>query len=1012
MDAAPGVAPFQPELPHDLGDYVLLEQIGQGGMGVIYKARQCCLDRYCAVKMLRPGPGPAAGPDAEAALRAEAAAAARLDHPNIVGIYEVGRADGHLFFSMEFVPGEDLTRYVRTRILDARTIAGLVRKIAAAIAYAHARGVMHHDLKPANVVIDPDGEPQITDFGLSRRIDEVHRADPTRGAGSPNYLAPEQASARFGEPGPLTDVFGIGAILYFLLTDRPPFLGVTLEDTLHAVLATEPPDPRSLRQGVSLDLATLCLKCLQKSPSRRYASVLEVVEELDRFLEDQPLRARPAGLIERGRRLCRRHPVIAGLAATVGLLVSLIAAGSSVAAYRIHEARQRAEASERLARHQLYNADMLLASAAYADGFDGQVRRLLRTHADHSGSGGSGWEWRFLHHASQGDAACVLGRHTSVVAQIVPSRDSRHVVTAETAGSLSVWSTDPPAPRVASRTLAPVGVPVFALAHHDDRLATVRRDVTGTNDILVLLALPGLEILRELPQDGRRSAGAFTPDDASLWTLDADAVMRVDLASGREITRFPIPRARRAIDYAFSPDGRWFAYARSDDRLGLLDLETGRRLESSPGQGHAPNPVWGTTINSLRFAPSGHQLATAGSDGTVRLWSIAPLTLQHTIQGHADLVSALAYAPDGSFLVSAGRDGFVLRTPLDPRGHPGTPERWRGADAVQLSAAVLPGSLAPLTAGMDGVLHRWHARPQTRVPALTNLPPGTAEASDLSDRQHFAARTAAGDLRVGRLSDGTVVASVDLDPTLSVAAAGVFPDGTLVLATLDGDGRLACRHPGNSIEQTTTLAWRPTSRRAAQLAFSSDARCLVAADIVHGVEVLETRTLRSRLRLEARTEQIRFSPSARWLALSEVGGRIRVVDLDHPDAAPRELHHVQVSGLAFAPGEDRLASVAFDGSVLLWDLAAGNPPVRLESGNTHLAAATWAEDGTRLFVGSLGGTLTVWDLETRRETFVLRLHAQPVTDIAWRADASLVTFAPDAIRTWPAPRLPFRVPFP
>ncbi|MCK6501205.1 MAG: protein kinase, partial [Nitrospira sp.] len=371
--------PFEPQLPCQLGDYELLSEIGRGGMGVIYKARQCCLDRLCAIKMLRQDFA-CCTPEAEAALSAEAAAAGSLDHPNIVGIYEVGREEGHLYFSMEFVEGEDLARYVRSRILDIPTIARWTRTLATAVAYAHGRGVMHHDLKPANVIIDTQQQPQITDFGLARRVDEVHRGDPAHGAGSPNFLAPEQASARFGEPSLLTDVYGIGAILYFLLTDRPPHVGVTPEDTIAAVLETEVVPPRLLRPGIPIDLETICLRCLQKHQDRRYESAAEVAHELDRFLDDRPIRARPAGWIERGRKWCRRHPAIAALGSIVALLLVVLAFGASFAAVRIHAARARTERSELATRRYLYNSDMLLASAALAQGNDGMVQDLLQRH--------------------------------------------------------------------------------------------------------------------------------------------------------------------------------------------------------------------------------------------------------------------------------------------------------------------------------------------------------------------------------------------------------------------------------------------------------------------------------------------------------------------------------------------------------------------------------------------------------------------------------------------------------
>lgn len=1006
----PALDPAHPwaPLPRDLGDYVLLEEIGRGGMGIIFKARQCCLDRLCAVKMLRPGPMPA-GPEAEARLRSEAAAAASLDHPNIVGIYEVGRAEGHLFFSMEFVPGEDLARYTRSRLLGARDIALILRRLAVAMAYAHGRGVLHHDLKPANVIMDPHGEPQITDFGLARRLGEAQRTDPGQGAGTPNFLAPEQASARFGEPGPRTDVFGLGAILYFLLTDRAPFVGVTCEDTLRAVLETEPLDPRALRRGTSADLATLCLKCLQKQPARRYGSVREIVEELDRFLADEPIRARPAGLLERGRRLCRRHPVIAGLSATIALLVSLLALGSSLAAVRIHEARRRALASEVLARRQLYNADLLLASTAFSQGHDDRVRRLLRGQVPTGGAPDlRGWEWRFLHYASQGDAEAVLGRHTSAVVQLATTRDGRSLVATDVGGNLAVWDLVSPPRQIALRSLTPVGAPRVALAPGSDRALAVQRGSGEIQDAALVLSLPGLEILSAVPLKGRHTAGSWSPDERSFWLLSQDAIVRHDTTTGRELERHGIARARRAFDCAFSRDGRWFATILANESVGIMDLMRGGSLTTLPG--HPSNPVWGASCNSLRFSADDRFIVTAGSDGTVRLWSADPPRPMSILRGHADLVTSAAFSPEGSLVVSAGRDGFLMLTPLDIEGRPGTAFRLRGADPVQTCVILIPGTPAPvpISAGIDGVIHRWHPTPRDRMPTLAPLPPGAAEVTPLGDGRHFVARVGDAALRVGGLADGKLLYSYDPVPG-TVSAAVEWPEGgDLILAQLTSDGRVSIDRVGSvgkdrKPPSERTLEQPPTSARTANLVLSPDARRLAVADMARGVQILAIPTLETIRTLEGRPQRLQFSASGRWIAAGSVGGTVQVADLSRPGSDPVRFEHPQHSGFAFSPGEDRLASVGYDGTILLHELGTGREVARVDSGLSHFVSVLWSRDQRRLFVATLGGAVSAWDLSTLRETFILQVHPQPITGLREAEDGALITFAPDSIRTLPAP---------
>ena len=299
------------------GDYELLDEIARGGMGVVYRARQVSLDRVVAVKMLLLGQF--AAPSVFQRFRAEAVAAASLQHPNIVAIHEVGTHDGQPFFSMDYVMGRNLADLVRDRPLPARSAAQYLVKIARAVQYAHEHGILHRDLKPANILIDESDEPRITDFGLAKRLE---REDGTQMSevgssirppssvtqdltlsgqilGSPNFLPPEQAGGHARAIGPACDIYGLGAVLYYLLTARPPFVAETFESTLFHVLNSEPVPPRQLNPSVPRDLETICLKCLEKDPARRCATAAELADELERWLNGEPIHARPIGQIGR-----------------------------------------------------------------------------------------------------------------------------------------------------------------------------------------------------------------------------------------------------------------------------------------------------------------------------------------------------------------------------------------------------------------------------------------------------------------------------------------------------------------------------------------------------------------------------------------------------------------------------------------------------------------------------------------------------------------------------------------
>jgi TolB-like protein/Flp pilus assembly protein TadD len=310
------------ELLGELGDYELLEEVGRGGQGVVFRARQKSLNRTVALKVISLGQW--ASKAHLKRFRLEAEAAARLEHPGIVPIHEVGERDGSCYFSMKFVEGGQLDEVVKHTPLSIRQAVELIAKVARTVHYAHQHGILHRDIKPGNILLDANGAPHLTDFGLARLVESESSVTHTLEVlGTPSYMAPEQALGNNAAVSSVTDVYGLGAVLYQLLTGQPPFAGGTTYETIKLLLDTEPRQPRQLNPKIDRDLSTICLKCLEKDPTRRYVSALALAEDLERWLKHEPIQARRTGLVVRGRKWVRRNPTSALLAAS---LVALAAA--------------------------------------------------------------------------------------------------------------------------------------------------------------------------------------------------------------------------------------------------------------------------------------------------------------------------------------------------------------------------------------------------------------------------------------------------------------------------------------------------------------------------------------------------------------------------------------------------------------------------------------------------------------------------------------------------------------
>ena len=739
-------------------------------MGVIFKARQRSLDRIVAVKLIRAGSLARAADIAR--FRTEAAAAARLQHHHIVAIHEVGEFQGQHFYSMEFVPGNSLAHELRERTFAPREAARLMQSVAGAIEFAHQRGVLHRDLKPSNILLDMEGEPKVADFGLAKILQSDSELT-VSGAimGSPHYMPPEQATGRSSEAGPRSDVYSLGAIFYELLTGRPPFSAATPLETMKLVVEQEPVSPRALQPAIPADLETICLKCLAKEPGRRYGTAQELADELGRFLRDEPIRARPAGLVERGWRWCRRKPALAALGTVLALAPALIIAVLLTTQARVTKERNRALGQEKTTRMNLYAADISLADRALADqDYDTAWRALEAAKPGPLGEGDDpakndlrGFEWRWLWQRVQGEAIKSFPAHLSVVNTIEYSLDGRFVASASWDGTAKIWDArreeclrtilDPGhGPPLSSFTDLADDFGKHAQMNSASFTADSSRLLTGSGDSLTLWdfqngrqywSLPGenlgwgicsptnpalalavhffprtnaalVDLASGQPiarfSNGRSDAACFSADGLQIarWDRAAHRVIFHNVPSG-EITGSLDATGSYIIQMAFTPDGK--TLAAGDHRTGtikLFDVSTKQVIGQLAGHG---GRMWTLTIS-----PDGRWLADGSSDQTIHLWDLAARREVRQLRGHRGVVHALDFSPDSRRLASGGDDGTVRFWEMPPTG-----------PSLAITNAFGPFAIAPdgsqvVTQGTNGKARLWDLPGQQLVRELGTPP--------------------------------------------------------------------------------------------------------------------------------------------------------------------------------------------------------------------------------------------------------------------------------------------------
>lgn len=638
-----------------LGDYELIEELARGGMGVVYRARQVSLNRLVAVKVMLAPQSPA---DARR-FRREAEVAASLSHPNIISIYEVGEHEGQPFFAMELIEGQTLAKLSHDQPLPARRAAQLLMTVAGAVHFAHERHLLHRDLKPSNVLVDAFDAPHVTDFGLAKRSDGD--ADLTLAGqvlGTPNYMPPEQAEAT-GRPTTVAgDVYALGAILYQLLTGRTPFLAESVTQTLRLVVEAEPVPPRLHNPNVPRDLETICLKCLEKDPRRRYASAQELAEELGRYLNDEPIQARPISAPAKLLRWCRRKPALAAALGAGLLLLLVIAIGSPIALVRINAAREqealhraRAETAERETQQQLRTALLEQARATVRGGELGQrIHALdaLRRAAAISNSA------ELRHEVLAALALPDLRFEREMVfepGRAAPEFDPAlaRVATGPLRGPVEIRAV--PDHRLLATLPASTNLPAYVRQWSPDgRFLAVKRDypdggVTADWEVWDVAAERRVLLLRRVVRD----TFCFHPRlPRAIATHQSDGTAVWNLADGREFKR--LPQANQAHLLRFSPDGERVAAVMPRPPgmvVAVLDAANADAPEL------AVSPVIPAYVIGLAWHPEGRWLAVPDQGNAVQ-WMDAQTGETSLMGRHKSSAVFALFSPDGDWLFTGG----------------------------------------------------------------------------------------------------------------------------------------------------------------------------------------------------------------------------------------------------------------------------------------------------------------------------------------------------------------------